>query len=70
MKVKCPVCRKEFIYKDSAFRPFCQERCRQIDLGHWLTESYTMKSDEALSEEDIMKIEAELSKKAGEHGDE
>jgi uncharacterized protein len=63
MNVKCPVCKKEFIYKESKFRPFCQERCKQVDLGHWLTESYTVKSEENLSEEDINKIEEELNKK-------
>ena len=22
--------------------PFCSNRCRQIDLGNWLTESYSL----------------------------
>lgn len=25
--------------------PFCSERCRQIDLGAWLGESYSMPVD-------------------------
>ena len=25
-----------------AFRPFCSERCKMIDLGAWATESYRM----------------------------
>ncbi len=33
----CPVCGKPAI---AAAAPFCSDRCRQIDLGHWLTGSY------------------------------
>ena len=22
------------------FRPFCSERCKQIDLGNWISETY------------------------------
>ena len=40
IKVKCPQCEKEFFYYESDFRPFCSERCKEVDLGHWLTESY------------------------------
>ena len=41
-KVKCSHCKTEFMYYDSEFRPFCFERCKMIDLGHWLDESYTV----------------------------
>lgn len=40
LRVNCPGCEKEFSYYESAFRPFCSERCKQIDLGHWFSESY------------------------------
>jgi len=40
LKVKCPKCTFEFNYYDSEFRPFCSERCRNVDLGHWFEESY------------------------------
>lgn len=40
--VKCPQCATEFNYYDSEFRPFCTERCQQIDLGHWFQETYTV----------------------------
>ena len=36
-RVKCPTCRREIDWSDSAFRPFCSERCRLIDLGAWLS---------------------------------
>ena len=45
-KVKCPYCKKEFIYKDSKFRPFCCQRCKMIDLGQWLSENYQIESKE------------------------
>ena len=44
LKVKCPQCEKEFLYYSSEFRPFCSERCQQIDLGHWFQESYVVPS--------------------------
>jgi hypothetical protein len=24
------------------YRPFCSARCRDVDLGHWFQESYTV----------------------------
>ena len=39
--VICPHCGKEHVWDTSnRFRPFCCERCRLIDLGGWLSESY------------------------------
>ena len=39
--VKCPQCRKSTNYSPkNAFRPFCSERCKLIDLGEWADESY------------------------------
>lgn len=39
--VKCPNCGKAVEFRpDNPFRPFCSERCRQIDLGAWASESY------------------------------
>jgi endogenous inhibitor of DNA gyrase (YacG/DUF329 family) len=42
LEIECPICETKFNYYSSEFRPFCCERCRQIDLGHWLTESYSV----------------------------
>jgi hypothetical protein len=33
----CPICGKRV---DAKFKPFCSARCRQVDLNHWLSESY------------------------------
>lgn len=51
--VKCSHCKKDFNYYDSEFRPFCSEKCKMVDLGMWLTESYTVESNEPLSESDL-----------------
>jgi len=36
---KCPICKKPI---DQKFTPFCSQRCADIDLGRWLTESYSV----------------------------
>jgi len=39
--VSCPSCRAPVAWTEaSRFRPFCSERCRLIDFGAWVTESY------------------------------
>ena len=37
--MKCPVCQKPATQEH---KPFCSQRCADIDLGRWLTESYTI----------------------------
>ncbi len=33
-------------------RPFCSQRCADIDLGAWLTESYRVPTDQGMDSED------------------
>lgn len=41
--VPCPTCGGNSIYAPSnAFRPFCSERCKNIDLGAWASEDFRM----------------------------
>jgi endogenous inhibitor of DNA gyrase (YacG/DUF329 family) len=40
--MRCPVCKREFEQATSPALPFCSERCRTIDLGRWLGESYSL----------------------------
>lgn len=54
--IKCPQCAAEFDYYTSEFRPFCSDRCRMVDLGHWLYENYKVPSQETPSEEDIEQL--------------
>ncbi len=55
-EVSCPTCRKKFNYFESEFRPFCCEKCRMVDLGHWLSESYAVPA-EKLTPDEISTIE-------------
>jgi uncharacterized protein len=39
--VRCPACGGDSIYAASnPFRPFCCERCKNLDLGAWASESF------------------------------
>jgi endogenous inhibitor of DNA gyrase (YacG/DUF329 family) len=40
--MRCPICKREFDRETSPAVPFCSERCRTIDLGRWLGESYSL----------------------------
>ncbi len=62
LEVTCPQCKKKFNYYSSEFRPFCSERCRLIDLGQWLSESYTVPV-EKMTEEEIETIEQLIEEK-------
>ncbi len=37
---KCPTCNKPVEWKDNPDRPFCSERCKLLDFGHWADEDY------------------------------
>ena len=46
--VRCPQCGGESAWSpDNAYRPFCSERCKLIDLGAWASESYRVPEQEA-----------------------
>jgi uncharacterized protein len=39
--VRCPACEGESVYSAAnPFRPFCSERCKNLDLGAWASESF------------------------------
>jgi len=50
--VKCPICRKSVAWKGNPHRPFCSERCKLVDLGHWLSEDYRISVPKEILEED------------------
>jgi endogenous inhibitor of DNA gyrase (YacG/DUF329 family) len=35
----CPICKKPAVAR---FRPFCSQRCADLDLGRWFNESYAV----------------------------
>lgn len=48
LKVNCPTCKKDVVWNDeSAYRPFCSDRCQKIDLGAWADESYAIPVENA-----------------------
>jgi endogenous inhibitor of DNA gyrase (YacG/DUF329 family) len=45
--VRCPTCAKTVVWSAaSPYRPFCSERCKNVDLGAWASERYAI-PDEA-----------------------
>lgn len=42
----CPQCKKSTIWQGNAYRPFCSERCKLLDLGAWASERYRIAGDE------------------------
>ena len=40
MKIICPICKKTTTWEENAWRPFCSEKCKLIDLGKWVLEEY------------------------------
>lgn len=43
---KCPICRKPVEFQENPHRPFCSERCKLIDFGHWADENYRVPAQE------------------------
>jgi uncharacterized protein len=43
--MRCPICEREFERGEAPAIPFCSERCRLVDLGRWLGESYAVPSE-------------------------
>ncbi len=41
---KCPVCQSP---SQSAYHPFCSQRCADVDLGRWLKGSYRIPGEPA-----------------------
>ncbi|KKO49061.1 DNA gyrase inhibitor [Arsukibacterium sp. MJ3] len=60
--VKCPTCSTAVIWDaSSAFRPFCSERCKLIDLGDWAAENHRIAdkapTDANLTEQYLAELE-------------
>lgn len=49
--VDCPTCGKKVEWSEkNKFRPFCSERCKQIDLGAWAEEKYVIPSKDPVDD--------------------
>ena len=51
-KTCCPVCKNTAPWDGNAFRPFCSDRCRLIDLGKWASEDYRIAAEKKGMSED------------------
>jgi len=41
--VRCPACGGKSVYAaTNPYRPFCSERCKNLDLGAWASEEFRM----------------------------
>jgi uncharacterized protein len=50
--VTCPTCGGDSVYApDNPFRPFCSERCKNVDFGAWASESYRLAARPSPSED-------------------
>ncbi|KKO45060.1 DNA gyrase inhibitor [Arsukibacterium ikkense] len=63
--VKCPTCDTAVVWDaSSAYRPFCSERCKLIDLGDWAAENHRIPDkapiDADLSEQYLAELEQEF----------
>lgn len=51
--VRCPGCGGDSVYAPSnAFRPFCSERCKNVDFGAWASERYRVAAPPPVTDDD------------------
>jgi uncharacterized protein len=51
--VKCPTCKRPVEWSpESAYRPFCSDRCRLIDLGAWFSEQHRIPDESSAAADD------------------
>jgi len=53
----CPVCKKASHEK---YKPFCSQRCADVDLGRWLGETYRMPTQEVPNEQQAPDKESDI----------
>ena len=41
-RARCPICKSD---QQPDFKPFCSERCADVDLARWLGGTYVIASD-------------------------
>lgn len=44
--VRCPACGGDSVYSPAnPYRPFCSERCKNLDFGAWASERFTLPTE-------------------------
>ena len=52
--VRCPTCGGDSVFaRSNKWLPFCCERCRQIDLGAWASESFTLPANPPVEDDNL-----------------
>ena len=47
--IDCPTCKIKVTWnEESPYRPFCSMRCKQIDLGEWASEGFSIPGNPAI----------------------
>ena len=50
--VTCPQCKGDSVYAPTnPYRPFCGERCKNLDLGAWASESFRVPAPEQFEDD-------------------
>ena len=50
--VTCPQCKGNSVYAPrNPYRPFCGERCKNLDLGAWASESFRVPAPEQFGDD-------------------
>jgi hypothetical protein len=60
---RCPRCGKSFKYRSAAAHkpfPFCSPRCREVDLGNWLTGRYVIPGAQSRADDERDEDAADL----------
>lgn len=52
----CPQCKTQVAWEGNQHRPFCSDRCRQIDLGQWADGSYRIAASPVLVDDDFVDV--------------
>ena len=53
--VRCPTCGGPSLYgPDNPYRPFCSERCKNLDFGAWASEAYRVPARPEPPEDDAV----------------
>ena len=67
-KVTCPTCQKIHLWSaDNAFRPFCSERCKLIDLGEWASEKHVIPGEELVNTDENTPLDSNLDLNPHQH---
>jgi endogenous inhibitor of DNA gyrase (YacG/DUF329 family) len=60
--VRCPTCKKTVQWLESnASRPFCDIRCKTVDLGAWASDAYVVEGAAPSTQEEFEAFERAAS---------